>query len=418
MVLERHLDSLASAVSAELATIGSGETYALPTASTSTKGGIIVGDGLSMRGDTLNVTVSSGETYSVFTGATSSTGGHSGLVPEPSIGDQDKFLRGDGSWGTPANTGAGIALNSVASGVEGALWRDSINDSPVLKLRHGDYEYNFNYDGLTFLGGSSSAIATVTPDTYVLGTATVSSEGGLWYDTANDTPKLNLHAGNFVYSFGYDTITYKGDNSNLVSYLPFDSSTTNDACGNSWTVTGTASISSAQSKFGGNSLYLDGSSYLAMDNGITLGGQDFTVDCWVYIISSSYGRVFEISVNETNGTGTTSCIVEYPDGTHFNTSLSGSGGSVSGFSSRNAWHHCALVYSHAAQTTYGFIDGQLLSTKSGEFSRALFQQIFISQSNYFNSGGHINGYFSHFRIFDGVALWTSDFTPPTAADYS
>lgn len=31
--------------------------------------------------------------------ATSSTAGTSGLVPAPSAGDQDKYLRGDGTWG-------------------------------------------------------------------------------------------------------------------------------------------------------------------------------------------------------------------------------------------------------------------------------------------------------------------------------
>ena len=33
-----------------------------------------------------------------MTGSTSSTAGASGLVPAPAAGDQDKFLRGDGTW--------------------------------------------------------------------------------------------------------------------------------------------------------------------------------------------------------------------------------------------------------------------------------------------------------------------------------
>ena len=39
-------------------------------------------------------------TYSDFTGATSSTAGASGLVPAPTTSDPDKFLKGDGTWGT------------------------------------------------------------------------------------------------------------------------------------------------------------------------------------------------------------------------------------------------------------------------------------------------------------------------------
>ena len=33
-----------------------------------------------------------------FTGATSIAGGASGFVPAPAAGDQNKFLRGDGTW--------------------------------------------------------------------------------------------------------------------------------------------------------------------------------------------------------------------------------------------------------------------------------------------------------------------------------
>ncbi len=37
-----------------------------------------------------------------FTGATSSTAGVKGMVPAPASGDQNKFLQGDGTWGTAA----------------------------------------------------------------------------------------------------------------------------------------------------------------------------------------------------------------------------------------------------------------------------------------------------------------------------
>lgn len=37
-----------------------------------------------------------------FTGATSQQAGSAGLVPAPTTSDPDKFLKGDGTWGTPA----------------------------------------------------------------------------------------------------------------------------------------------------------------------------------------------------------------------------------------------------------------------------------------------------------------------------
>ena len=43
-------------------------------------------------------------TYSDFTGATSLQAGTAGLVPAPTTADPDKFLKGDGTWGTPTDT--------------------------------------------------------------------------------------------------------------------------------------------------------------------------------------------------------------------------------------------------------------------------------------------------------------------------
>ena len=55
---------------------------------------------------------------SPFTGATASTNGDSGLVPAPSSGDQDKYLKGDGTWGTVSSGGA---LPSVTSSDNGKV---------------------------------------------------------------------------------------------------------------------------------------------------------------------------------------------------------------------------------------------------------------------------------------------------------
>ena len=49
--------------------------------------GVIYKNGVAYSGDTPEMT-----------GATSSAAGTSGLVPAPAAGDQDKFLKGDGTW--------------------------------------------------------------------------------------------------------------------------------------------------------------------------------------------------------------------------------------------------------------------------------------------------------------------------------
>lgn len=43
-------------------------------------------------------------TYGNFKGATTSADGGSGLVPAPTKGNEGKYLKADGTWGTPANT--------------------------------------------------------------------------------------------------------------------------------------------------------------------------------------------------------------------------------------------------------------------------------------------------------------------------
>lgn len=52
-------------------------------------------------------------TYTHFTGATASTDGVQGLVPGPLAGDEDKVLKGDGTWGTVsgANYSAGTGID-------------------------------------------------------------------------------------------------------------------------------------------------------------------------------------------------------------------------------------------------------------------------------------------------------------------
>lgn len=59
--------------------------------------------------------------YNNMAGATASADGKSGLVPEPTAGEQEKFLRGDGTWQTPMNTtySAMTAATESAAGKAG-----------------------------------------------------------------------------------------------------------------------------------------------------------------------------------------------------------------------------------------------------------------------------------------------------------
>ena len=355
--------------------------------------------------------VTSGASIAVFTGATA-VDGTSGLVPAPLAGDNGKFLRGDGVWATvesgSSGGGAGYVIGSNVSGVEGGFWQDMLNDEPVLKLRHGDYEYNFAYDNLSYIGGASSVLETVTPNTYVLGTASVSNDGGVWYEVdANNVPTLNLHAGNFNYGFNYDSITYKGGNSHLAAYLPLNVSPTADACGNTWTATGNPAII-------GGALSLDGSSCVVNSTiSDSIGArtlQPWTIDFWATATSSTNQNGFFGTFNalNPNANGQWVCVVW--NGGNPLITFYGNDHVVNLNLQLNTRHHYALTYD--GTNVYFFADGVLGKTVAlpvqlgGDFvigARPIKDLPFI-------------GTIDHFRI-STRALWTEDFTPPTAEDY-
>ncbi|MBR1646161.1 MAG: hypothetical protein IJ685_05210, partial [Selenomonadaceae bacterium] len=127
-----------------------GGTYTLPTANATQKGGVKIGDGLSMNGDTLSA--------NVMTGATSNTaGGTSGLVPAPAPGDQTKFLRGDGTWSNE------MVLPTIAGSLAGSLWREVNNGVPVIKYTYGNTVYSLLSANVAAVAGVP-AIGTALDD--------------------------------------------------------------------------------------------------------------------------------------------------------------------------------------------------------------------------------------------------------------
>ena len=72
------------------------------------------GTNVQINGTTISATDT---TYSDFTGATESAAGANGLVPAPASGETAKFLKSDGTWGTPEGktytAGANIQINDT-----------------------------------------------------------------------------------------------------------------------------------------------------------------------------------------------------------------------------------------------------------------------------------------------------------------
>lgn len=66
---------------------------------------LTAGTNVQITGTTISATDT---TYTHFTGATASTDGAQGLVPGPLAGDQDKYLKADGTWATVQGGGATV----------------------------------------------------------------------------------------------------------------------------------------------------------------------------------------------------------------------------------------------------------------------------------------------------------------------
>ena len=218
--------------------------------------------------------------------------------------------------------------------------------------------------------------------------------------------------------------------------LPFDgtngatSTTDLSERGNTVTFGGDAEISTAQSKFGGSSLSLDGNGdYVDLPQATNqLVSQDFTIEFWFrinsgagsetvglfgsyYTTPSGKGWIMATSATYTSvyfqwmygsGTGTDWAYLNRTQGTR--TALS-----------NNTWYHVAVTRS--GSTWRLFLNG------TQEDSVTQSDQLTDSGSttrlgNYGPSAtaSHgLNGYIEDFRITRGVARYTSNFTAPTSA---
>ena len=75
------------------------------------QGKLTAGSNITISGNTISATDT---TYTHFAGATASADGVQGLVPGPLAGDQDKFLKGDGTWAAVQSGGTYTAGNGIS----------------------------------------------------------------------------------------------------------------------------------------------------------------------------------------------------------------------------------------------------------------------------------------------------------------
>lgn len=81
-----------------------------------------------------------------MTGATASVAGETGLVPAPGAGKQNAYLRGDGTWVTPATTLTGTVEGIPLDQTMGKVLDDKIGEinSNLIDIRYGTANLTYN----------------------------------------------------------------------------------------------------------------------------------------------------------------------------------------------------------------------------------------------------------------------------------
>lgn len=197
----------------------------------------------------------------------------------------------------------------------------------------------------------------------------------------------------------------------------------NDSSANAFgaTASGNAAVSTTQSKFGGSSLYLDGSGdylELAGTNTGALEDVDYTVEAWFRADDSSasgtiasnwagaFGGDFILAITG----GHLAAYAQQASASAGDAAYVSGGTIVTG-----QWHHAALTRS--GTTARLFLDGVMVASASVPYKYNPASKNPITVGAY--GGGSLwnfAGYIDELRIVVGTAVYDSDlgFTPPAA----
>lgn len=175
-------------------------------------------------------------------------------------------------------------------------------------------------------------------------------------------------------------------------------------------VTGTPKISTAMSRFGGSSLYLDGASSIKIPNNanLNLGTGAFTIEFWVYLPSLPSGG--DAWFLHKIGTPAQAISINYPARKLVSSFLGGSSVSTTAITA-GAWHHVAVVRESANGVIKQYFNGSHEGTTS--LSGSVDNAGDLTIGSWFTGSNRVTGYIDEFRIRK-EAMYLANFTPPNA----
>lgn len=281
-----------------------------------------------------------------------------------------------------------------------------------------------------YVASNSAALDGGSSEVFNLGRSNLSGDA----DWAGYVSGFKMVKGTAVYDPASTTITVPTapptnttNTSLLLNYTNagiYDATSKNDL-----ETVGNAQISTTQSKFGGSSMYFDGTGDFANTAptvDLEFGSGDFTIEGWIYpvvttrmaLYHGSSGSDWSLGIDFQNQK---LCVWASSNGTTWNLINADGGGNGIGTItiSANAWTHVAFVRSGTTWQTYinGVRDLNLTGISGSIVNRATSAKSIAKWwfSNGSGAPGVWNGYIQDFRITKGLARYTSNFTPPTTA---
>ena len=176
---------------------------------------------------------------------------------------------------------------------------------------------------------------------------------------------------------------------------------------------GGASISTTVSKFGGSSMYFDGSGdYLSVPHSAlqNMAGGDITIECWVYVSAKSNCTFFA----KGSGASNWEYFLGY-DGTTLSLFYNGNTSvTMTDTISLNTWTHVAM--SRYGSSLMVFINGVRAVNATYSGTTTYTNPLGVGAAIPLAGSGYVmNGYIQDFRITKGIARYTTNFTPPATA---
>lgn len=200
----------------------------------------------------------------------------------------------------------------------------------------------------------------------------------------------------------------------LLHFDGADASTTiTDETGRTWTANGNAQLDTAQSKFGGASLYLDGTGdWVETPHAaaLSIGSQDFCVEAWIRPTGPAKTKMI---ANKRPSSGAWDFSFSVASDNRLVCSTWGdvdvSATSEPGAIVDDTWQHVAAVRNGGTLTVYinGTAAGSVAISGAADASTAVLR---VGRDGY-DSSRDFHGWIDEFRFTVGVPRYTQDFVP-------